>query len=132
MDPLYTTVAALRADPDVPDDLDEARAIKLINSAEDLVDRLLGPGIAFAGARKLDPARLTADARDALSTITALLAAEEYADPVTFLPPAGRSISGPDFSISDVARNPAGVAILERAAAVLDAHGLRALGGRLR
>lgn len=134
MDPLYTTVEALRADPDVPDDLDEAQATKLINSAEDLVDRLVGPGV-HAGAdtgRKLSPARLSADASDALSTITALLAAEEYADPATFLPPAGRSISGPDFSISDVAGNPVGVRLLERAAATLDAHGLRALGGRLR
>lgn len=132
MDPVYTTAAELRADPDVPDDLDDARAVKLINSAEDLVDRLVGPGVGFAGGRKLEPARLTADAREALSEVTTLLAAEEYADPAAFLPPAGRSISGPEFSVSDVAGNPAGIRALERAAAILDAHRLRSLGGRLR
>lgn len=133
MDPVYATAAELRADPDVPDDLADNRAVKLLNSAEDLVDRLVGPRPTRADTgRKLDPAGLSAEARDALRDVTVLLAAEEYADPAVFLPPPGGSISGPDFTISDVAGNPAAVRILERVVAALDAHGLRALGGRLR
>lgn len=134
--PTYATADDLRADPDVADDLDEAVANKRLEAAEDLVDRLVGPRLAGANGRKWNIAAgtgLSTEAVNALRDATVLLAVEEVKDPAAFTPPAGDSISGPDFTISKPNRvGPAGELAIRRAAAKLSAHGLRVTGARAR
>lgn len=137
-EPYYATVAELRADPDVPDSEPptDATLEALIVEAEDLVDRLIGPrDVRPDTGRKYDATDtggLTAGQRDALRRATLALAAEAYADPMAFLPPAGGSISGPDFSVSNPAPGtPRGRAELRRVAGLLDANALRVTRARV-
>lgn len=132
---IYATVADVRARPDVADDRDEAEVELAIGHAEDLVDRLVGPRTASATTgRKWNVAAgtgLSVAAVDALRDVTAELAALELNDAGAFTPPAGESVSGPDFSISaPSSRSPAASAAIDRAAAKLDALNLRVRGAR--
>lgn len=131
MDPSYATVAVLRAEPDVPDGeppLDGELANKLLE-AEDLIDRIAGArGVDVATGRKFVPARMSAGAALALERATVILAVEVYRDPAAFAPAAAKTVSGPDFTLTDVAGlQPAGANALRRAAALLDVYRLRVL-----
>lgn len=127
----YATVADLRADPsvaDAPPPTDAELEVILVR-AEDTVDRLIGPRPAGANGRKYDPAGiLSAPHADALKRATLAIAVTAAGAPDAFDPPPAQSVSGPDFTLTNLLAGTAGGrAALERAAGILDAHGLRVL-----
>lgn len=131
---IYALVADVRARTEVPDAAppSDAALEELIADAEDLVDRLVGPRRSSSDTgRKFAPANLSTAAADALKRSTVELAVASYLDPEAFDPPAGKSVSGPDFSISDGAgATPRAQRVLRAAAGRLDAQGLRTLTAR--
>lgn len=128
----YATVADLRADPTVPDAAppDDATLEGYIRTAELAVERLIGPrGVTTVGAAagyKYDPARLPATGVDALREAVVVIAAELVRNPEALDRPRAQSISGPDFSMTNIAGvAPAAARALEAAVAILDNVGLR-------
>lgn len=137
---IYATVADARARTEVPDDpgeLSDARLEELIEEAELLVDRLVGVRAASSTTgRKWNVAAGTALSAGAVaalraSTVDAVVAL--VVDPEAFSPPAGESISGPDFTVTKAAAaTPRGQAALRKIASRLDSFGLRVLTARAR
>jgi hypothetical protein len=136
----YASAADARARTEIPDDpavVSDARLEELIADAEDLVDRLVGPRAASSTTGRkwnVDPSSaLGAGAVDALKRSTVELVVASYLDPTAFDPPAGESVSGPDFSVTNAAAaTPRAQRVLRAAAARLDSFGLRVLSARAR
>lgn len=132
--PYYAAPDDLRGDLDLePADLSDAAANRLLRAAEDLVDRLVGPaGVYPDTGRKYDVSEtggLSDRQRLALNEATVLLAAAEHLDPGSTAPPTHETVEGPDFKLG----KPTGArasAVMRRAAAKLDANGLRRLRAR--
>lgn len=129
---VYATVAELRADPNVgnADPPSDATLEGYIGDVEDLVDRLIGPrALVTTGTaigRKYDPAGLSDVKVDALRRATVALAVELVKSPAAFDPPRAQSVSGPDFSMTNLAGlAPASTKAVIRAAAILDGANLR-------
>lgn len=124
-EPYYTTAAALRTELGVTESvLPNDEAVRLIESAEDLID-------ADLGVRKVDPTtgrRVVESEVEAwqwakLGRATAKLAAAIYRTPDLLAGPGWKSISGPDFSYS----GPTGSRFGPTIGALLDQTGLRRL-----
>jgi hypothetical protein len=128
--PSYTTPDAVRSELGVDSTtLTDDAAGALILTAEDLVDgELGGRWVDQTTGRKVVAADIDAWRWNKLSRATTLLAARIYSKP-DLLEPRYRSVSGPDFSQS----GPTGQALMSAPIeALLNASGLRRLGGRAR
>lgn len=130
---VYTTVADLRAQPEIPDVAppDDATLEQTISLAEDRIDdwlggwpvRLDGPSI----GRKIVEDEVEPVAWEKLGTATVRLAARLYANPRLLDGPEWTEISGPDFSTKGRAPT---LRKLQDVVAPLNASGLRQLGAR--
>lgn len=128
----YATVADVRADPTVPDTAppDDATLEGYIRTAELAVDRLVGPRavntLGPAIGYKYDPALLPDVGKNALRDAVVLIAVELVAHPDALDRPRAQTISGPDFTLTNLAGvGPAMSRALEAAVVVLDNVGLR-------
>lgn len=128
----YTTVAAVRAMPEVPDTAppSDADLVARIIEAEDWIDEQLGPwDVDPATGRKISEAVIEPWRFAKLSRATARLAARLYANPSLLEPDRYESVSGPDFSRSKP-RKPA--TRIPDVIGPLNASGLRILSARAR
>jgi hypothetical protein len=101
--PTYATAAELRAEPDVPDDLPDAEADRLLALAEDRVDEALGArAIDAATGRKVAQADVQDWQWAKVKRATVRCAARVRANPHLDENAAQQfiSVTGPDFSWS--------------------------------
>lgn len=130
----YTTIAAVRAMPEVPDtappsDLDLEATIE---RAEDQIDEWLGVwDIDPDTGRKIVEADVEPWRFAKLSRATTRLAARLYANPDLLEPADYDEVRGPDFARKG-ARSPVGRGRLSDVAGPLNASGLRVLSARMR
>lgn len=124
-EPYYTTAANLNTELDTT--LDGARAVALIQDAEDLIDELLGfwPIDEDTG-RKIVEDQVEAWQWEKLGRATLKLAAKLYRQPELVDGLQYKSISGPDFSFS----GPVGSALGRQIIGLLNDSDLRRLTGR--
>lgn len=133
----YATVEALRADPAIGDadpPTDATLEARLVD-AEDLIDRVIGPhGIDEATGRALIPGDLDDWRTAKIARATIILARTAITTPGAFDPPAGGTIEGPVFKVSNITggMSPAGTTALRAAVALLDQAGVRRLTARAR
>lgn len=129
-EPYYTTANALRTELGVDNTvLSDGDAAKLIESAEDLIDELVGNWpVDTTTGRKIVQAQIDAWQWSKLGRATLKLAAALYRDPDLARGQRYRSQSGPDFSVS----GPVGGAIAHDVLTPLNQSGLRILTGRAR
>lgn len=134
-EPYYAAVADLRADSRIDDAYNATKATEALTSAEDLVDRLVGPRTAdtTTGRKFVLPGSYTAGQVAALKRATVLLAAELVLNPAAYDPPAGKTVKGPDFELTEAAAlTPAAARTVRQVAELLDANRLRVKTARLR
>lgn len=129
-EPIYTTIAALRTETATDaTSLPDATAIRLIVRAENLIDQALGGRwVDTTTGRKVVQADIDLWRWNKIMDATTYLAARLYAHP-DLLDQRYRSVSGPDFTVS----GPLGPGLItNEIEALLNASGLRRLGGRAR
>lgn len=129
-EPVYTTITALRTETATDaTSLPDAQATRLITTAENLIDQALGARwVDEATGRKVVQADIDAWRWNKLSDATTYLAARLYAHP-ELLDQRFSSVRGPDFAVS----GPTGPGLITNEIdALLNASGLRRLGGRAR
>lgn len=132
-EPIYCTVTELRTELQVDESaLPEAAAIRVIEDAEDMIDRLLGGwfwGPNEETGRKVTQGDVMGWQWAKLSRATTKLAARFHTTPGA-LDQVYQSVSGPDFSMS----GPKGGALVSligvQVLALLDDSGLRQIAGR--
>lgn len=127
-EPYYTTATALRSHLGVDSTtLTDARALVLIEAAEDQIDVLLGgwPVDEDTG-RKVTSSDVYDWQWSKLGRATMLLAAHLYSTPGVFTERRFRKESGPDFAVEDPLTGP----VPQSVAAVLNDSGLRRATGR--
>ena len=130
----YTTVAAVRAMPEVPDTAppSDDELLELITRAEDWIDEHLGPwNVDPATGRKISQAVVEPWRFAKLSRATARLAARLYANPDLLEPAAYDEVAGPDFRRKGP-RSPTGRGRLPDVVGPLNQSGLRLLTARAR
>lgn len=135
-EPIYCTAAELRAELEAQNgpSLDDAAAIRAIEDAEDLIDRLLGGwywGPNEESGRKVTQGDVMPWQWTKLTRATVKLSARLFTDP-SVLDQVYASVRGPDFS----ATGPLGGALVKmigvQVLALLDDSGLRRIAGRAR
>lgn len=130
---VYTTVAAVRAEPEVPDVAppSDADLEAYIAQAEDQLDEWLGGWpVQLDGpsaGRKIVQADVDAWRWTKLGRAATRLAARFYSNPSLLEGPAWTSIKGPDFEKSGAAPT---LRKIRDVVAPLNASGLRSLSGR--
>lgn len=129
----YGTIALLRAEPTVPDDLAVATCEQLLTDASDLIDDWLGPydviqSGTWAG-RKVDPTIVDGWRSDRLARATVKMAAHLHREPAILAGAVGSKVSGPDFTVENPA--PAKRKIAD-VIGPLNGSGLRIMGARAR
>lgn len=127
-EPYYTTATALRSYLGVNSTtLPDARALVLIESAEDAIDQMLGAWpVDETTGRRIVQSDIEAWQWSKLGRATMLLAAQLYSKPDALQGPRYRKESGPDFAVEDPLTGPVPSTVMT----VLDASGLRRLAGR--
>lgn len=122
-EPYYTTATAVRTELNVNSTtLPDADAISLIQTAEDLVDELIGArAIDTISGRKVAQADVESWQWTKLGRATTLMAAAIYDDPSLKRGREWYTVSGPDFRVS----RPLGSEIPRHVEVVLNQSGLR-------
>lgn len=133
-EPYYCTADQLRTELGVSSTvLPDAAATVLIQSAEDLIDRLLGAGMYWPDettGRKIRQADVEAWQWAKLTRATVLLAARLYTQPDLLADTGADRVKGPDFEISGQRGGATGRLFGTTVLAVLDDSGLRQLAAR--
>jgi hypothetical protein len=130
---IYTTVALVRAEPEVPDAAppSDAELEALIAQAEDQVDDWLGAWpirvVGPSAGRKIVQAEVVSWQWNKLQRAVTRLAARLHVEPALLRTPEWDSVSGPDFSRSG---HRGMAARLPDVAKPLNTSGLRNLGAR--
>lgn len=127
-EPCYTTPDAVRGELGLSmDDLPDDAAVALIRDAEDAIDARLGFRLVDPDTgRKVVQADVEPWQWDKLSAATVKLAALIHSDPTVVDGPQWQSVTGPDFATV----GPLGPSVGRRVINLLNASGLRRMGGR--
>jgi hypothetical protein len=130
----YAAPVDLRARLELTDaELTDAAATRLLERAERRLDRLAGAWPIRPNGRKFDPAGLPSLYSTTIREATLDLAEAEQRNPDAYTPPAAGTISGPDFTLTNVSALPSdGKLAIRDAVDRLDVLNLRALTARAR